>query len=604
MTVSAISQVAEEGFSSTAAGFVRAGIVYVVWASATGVGTQKKIQWKPHTAALYAEVISDIRAPFQSLSVLYIQATDRLLVAWDDDSGIADGHVYVAQLNAVTAALISGPTLVERGFRPTLLFKGGVQGAEIFLSYGLRTKGVPYIKYSSDSGATWGSAQPVLTNQVTDLADVESVPFGTSHVSMIQLGDSGRRVQEIGSLARTRPLVGIAPHPTLADRFFVVESNSGSADLSDHTRGGLSVKRDASGVLTYDGGRLGVDDTIGSLALLDTSGIAPAVVASASYTAGPTGDDVETFTLVPAYVGTSDLAGALGQVASADVSDTHVYAAEYSDVANPTTGGTFVVFKISDTTTATVLSGIKACRAVGVGMPLVGTPVIALATSEGALELLRIYTENALTPTLQATHKLPVRANSVKVVLTSATAGTVYVSMVDRLNIYTLDGLTSPLKLQTSFPLPSGGQFFKIRIAANGNIVCAAGTAGVTVFTPSGRMIAQSSLSTITVPFWTRNTVYPLNSLMQPNTPGNFSAQRYYFKATTGGTSGWFEPSLSLTVPVTDNTVVWTPQSIISSVVTDVEIDHVRQRIYAVGLCGGSGSTNGRVWSLDARGLL
>jgi hypothetical protein len=603
VSVSAISVVTEEGHASSVAGFARAGVVYVAWVTPTGVGNLHRIQWKPHTGANFSEVKSGFAAPFQNLSTVYIQPSDRVLVAWDVDSGTGDGQVFTAQFDALTAALLSGPTAVAIGARPSLALRGGVDGSDVLLTYGLRSKGVPYTRYSGDGGSVWSDATPVLTNQVASLQDVEIVPFDDNHLSMVQLGKASRRLAELGSLSRTRPLVGIAAHPSLADRYFVVEPN-GSSDLSDLLRGGLSVKRDGSGVLTFDGGRVGVDDSVGSLALLGTSGLVPTVVASATYAGSPDGDDISTFSLVPAYTSTTELDGALGKLVSADVSTAFAYVAEYSDVANPTTGGTLVVLRLSDLVSASVLSGLKACRAVGVGIPPSGTPAIFVATSEGSLEKLRIYTENGLTPAPASTHALPARANAVRVELASATSGTVSVSMVDRLNIYTFTSLSGPLSLRSSFLLPTGGQFFKTRLAANGNIVCAAGTAGVVVFRPTGRMISQLIPSTLPVSFWKPFTAFPLNSLMQPTSPGPFSAQRYYFKATTGGTTTGYHPTLALTGTIADGTVIWTPQATIDPVVTDVAVDQPRSRIYAVGLCGGAASTNGRVWTLNAAGLV
>lgn len=603
MTVSAISQVTSEETASVTAGFVRNGLIYVVWATATANGSNQKLQWKLHTGATFSEVIANFTAPFKNLSVLYLPASDRLLVAWDDDPGDADGHVYTAQFNAVTATLISGPLTVATGFHPSVMFRGSVLDQDVILSYGLRSKGVPYIRYSKDAGTSWGSAVPVLTNQVTNLRDVEIVPFSNSHLSMLQLGDSGRQLVEVGSLSRTRPLSNIAPHPTLTNRYYVVEPCCiNASDPSDTLRGSVLISRDASKVFILEGASLGAADTINHLALLDTSTIAPTVVGSNSGTGN--GDDITAFA-VGATVGAAltniDLPNAVPAV-SADLSDTYVYIAGQSDVTPNV--GQLVAYKISDQTNATFVTALAGARSVGVGVPPTGTPVIAAALLESAQETLRIYTENALTPTLQATHKLPMRANAVRVVLTSATVGTIYVSMTDRLNIYALNGLTSPLKLLSSFLLPSGGQFFSTRLAANGNLVCAAGAAGVAIFTTNGRLISQLTPSSLSIPFRTNSTAYPLNSLMRPTQDGNFSAQRYYFKATTGGTSASTEPKFALTGTIADGSVVWTPQALAGPVVTDVAIDQAAKRIYAVGQCGGNQSTNGRVWAISCRELV
>jgi len=341
--------------------------------------------------------------------------------------------------------------------------------------------------------------------------------------------------------------------------------------------------------------------------------------AAATGSAGPTGngDDLNSYTLVPA-AGTLnvDLPGASFAVGLA-VSSTHGYVAEYAD--NSAVLGQLIVVDLSSGSTATVFTGVTAVRAVATANFL--SPVrILVATTESGVERLRVYHQLALTPPLIANTKLPARVNALTAIPhpTDATGLRLLVSMVDRFNIYDYISASVPLVLVDSYRFSGGGQFFKSVVAANGNIVVAAGNAGVLVLNPTGKVKAQIQVSGKPVAEWKPNTVYTLGALVKPRARHPFVRNRLYFKVTNvgagTGTSGTDEPSwLSAGIvydpilpPTAGNTnsLQWTSQGVMDGVVTDVALDEPAKRIFAVGVVGGDLGTDGRVWILGAGGLL
>jgi hypothetical protein len=315
----------------------------------------------------------------------------------------------------------------------------------------------------------------------------------------------------------------------------------------------------------------------------------------------PTGSTLNKMSLTPAHDTVVTL-GSVGKLVDADCSNSVLYAVKRSDIANPTTGGLIYAVLLSNLSYALV-SEVAACRAVAVGIPPTGTPVIFVTAKIGAQESLRIYTENGLDPVLQTTHKLPTASNAISVVMTSATEGTVMVSMVDRLNVYELNGLTSPLRMRMSIPVLNLGQFLQTRLAPNGNIVAAMGNAGVGVFSPVGEMVSQILPSEIIAPYWKVKS-YALNDLVRPSINAPLRALRLFYKCTTAGASGTNEPKWASTGTTTDGSAVWTVQGSTDTYVTSILLDTNRKRIYAAGVLGGSTGTQGRVFSISAKTLL
>jgi hypothetical protein len=611
VALSAISQVTVEGVTLAIGTFLRAGQLYILWSTQGARGNY--LQWKRHDAAVFTEVQAQLLGPFHHLSVVADSIDDTLVVAYDDstsDVGASDANVYVIVLHPTTGAVLSGPLLVGKGMKPSLGYRGAQAGEIVEMAYTSRTRSGAYLRESRDGGVTWSGEHPVLTNYVRTTTDIGLVPFDDSHVSLMQLGSDARPIMEMGSYSRTRPVAHIVKHPTLADRFFVAEPAFYTGSFADNVRGALRLARDGATLYHLDGTGLGTSDALSEVVLFDTSVVPPTVVSSVhnpAFGVGTAGDDLNSFTVSPFATGTSaDLFGIGTAPASFDfdLSELYAYAAGCTE-PNAANGGALDVVRLSDLVRAPVISPSAVyCHAVGVGMSAV--PVICAATLESGQEKLRIYTENALTPVLQATHKLPARVNKLLCVMDNDTQGRVYVSMVDRFNCYAINGLTSPIRLTLTIPILTLGSFFQSAVAANGNIVAAMGNGGVGVFDTSGGTLGQTVLSGLLPDEWSRSKAYALNALVRPTSTHPFSPYRRYFKCTTAGTSGGMEPTWQYASAgtVSDGGVVWTEQGAMDALITGVAIDQARKRIYAVGVVGGSTGTIGRLYVLDARGLI
>lgn len=320
---------------------------------------------------------------------------------------------------------------------------------------------------------------------------------------------------------------------------------------------------------------------------------------------GPTGngDDLREYSLTPT-LGTLnvDLPGTSYAVDTA-VSSTHAYVAEYAD--NSTTAGQFVVVNLTTGSTGTVLSGLNGVRAVAVANFLT-PPRIFVATTESGVERLRVYEQNALTPTLLLNTKLTSRANALSVAPdpSNPTGALVYASLTDRLNIYKYVSSSAPVQLTDTLTLPGGGSFFRSQVASNGNIFVAAGNAGLLCLDANGKILAQTSLSGEVISEWTRATVYSAGALVRPREGHQFAKSRYYFRTTAGGTSGNSEPSWTNSGTVTDNTVSWTPVGLVDGVAVGVALDETNKQVLVAGSAGGNLGTDGRVWLVTAAGLL
>jgi hypothetical protein len=324
---------------------------------------------------------------------------------------------------------------------------------------------------------------------------------------------------------------------------------------------------------------------------------------SAGPATGANGDDIVSYTLGPSVDALNiDLPGTSYAVVLG-VSATHGYVGEYAD--NSGTAGQFVVVDLTTGTTATVFSGVTGVRAVAVANFL-SPALIFVASTESGIERLRVYSENALAPALQLNTKLTSRANAITAAVdpTNPTGALVYVSCVDRLNIYRYTSSSVPVQLVDSLTLAGGSNFFQVVLAANGNIVVAAGAAGVLVLNPEGRILAQTSVSGKIVLDWFPSRVYALNALVKPRASHQFARSRFYFRASTGGTSGAGEPLWAATGTVIDNTAQWQAVGLVDGVVTGLALDETNKKIYAVGVAGGVLGTDGRVWVLNAAGLI
>lgn len=603
MTVSAIAGITLEGQPQELSSFIRAGVVHVLWYTPFTIGV-RRLSWKPHTGDDYTEVIPELGQSFHGISALYDPASDAVVVVWDDGTAVTNfnsGFLTTARFHPVTGALLSGPTQLFPGSDPKLAYRSTTQDSNWLLYHRTAKNGGVYGRITSDGGLTWQSGYPLLTGKINDTTFLEVAAFTPELATVAQLGAESRKLNEISMLKRTRPLTSIVKHPTLPNQFFIGEpSKFDNVTLVDNLRGSLVLATDNSKLYHLDGVAQGSSDGVGAVALITVTG----TVVSVSASAGPTGngDDVNSYTLVPAAGALNvDLPGNSCAVGF-DVSSTNGYVAEYTDNG---TLGQFVVVDLSTGTTGTVLSGLTGVRAVAVANFL-SPPLIFVGTTEAGVERLRIYQENGLTPTLLVNTKLTSRANFFATAAdpNNPTGAFLYASLVDRLNIYKYVSAALPVRLHDVLTLPGGGNFFQTRIAANGNVVIAAGNAGVVVLDPEGKILAQIAVSGEVIKPWVANTTYALSTLARPRDGNQFAKSRYYFRVTTNGISGNAEPLWDAAGTVADNTVVWTPVGVVDGVVTGVEIDQTTKRIYAVGIAGGSLGTDGRVWVISANGLL
>jgi len=604
MALSPISPITAEGQPQELSSFLRAGVLYVLWPLPINDTNLKRLHWKPHTGLEFTEVVPSLSVNFRNVTAIYHPASDQVVVFWDDgqqELRNSNGSIFTARFEALTGAIVSGPTQLFQGSNPKISYRTSA-GNELTLFYlTAKSEGI-YGRISTDGGLTWSSGEPILTNQVAGSVAFEVLPYDSTHVSIAQIGADTRRLIEVGMLQRSRPLSSIVKHPSIANSFFIGEpSKFDNTTLTDNQRGGLVLSTDNLKLFHLDGVQQGTSDTVGAVALVTVTGAAPTVSASA----GPTGngDDLNEYSLVPAAGALNvDLPGASFAVALA-VSATHAYVAEYAD--NSAVLGQLIVVDLTTGSTGTVLSSVAGVRAVGVANFL-GTPLIFVGTTESGVERLRVYQQNALAPTLLLNTKLPARANSITVVPhpTNPTGARLLVSMVDRFNIYEYTSSSDPVTLVDSFFFSGGGQFFKSAVSSAGSIVTAAGDAGVVVFDYNGKIKSQLRVSGRIVSEWVQNTAYTAGQVVRPRARHQFARNRFYFTCSSSGTSGNSEPSWASTGTMADGTAQWTPTAVVDGVVSDVALDESTNRIYAVGSVGGALGTSGRLWILDARGLL
>lgn len=608
MTVSAITGITSEGQPKELSSFIRSGVMYVVWTDyvGNGVGVLKKVRWKPHTSGDFTEVIAPLITPFNLFTALYHQATDAVVVIWDDgDStpGVTNGNLYIARFAALTGAILSGPDILCQGAGARMCYRNSSSDNMVMFYRTPKTGGV-YGRMSSDGGQTWQSGEAVYTNQVLETRFQEVVTYDSTHISLAQLGKDTKPLAEIGMLIRTRPLQCIVPHPTNAGEFYVGEpSKFDNVTLVDNLRGRIAVSTGGTKLYHLDGVAQGTSDTISAVARIQVTGTTITVTASAGPVAGVAGKNFVEYTLAPAQSGLNvTLPGATSYAVDFSVTPSYAYVAEYSD---STSSGQFVLVDLTTGTTTTVLSGLGAVRAVSATTLVVGNPIIFVATTESGVERLRVYQENGTTPTLLYNFVLPSRASSITAVKGTGSnyVARAYVSMASTFATYDFTVSSSPIRLVDSVNFPGGTGFFKSVIAPNGSAIVAAGTAGVVAYDPEGRLVSQLKLSGKGVSPWKPLTAYTLGALVTPRPTHPVSPTNYYFRCSTAGTSGVSEPQWALTGTMADATAVWTPQATVESVVTDVALDVPNKRVYAVGSGGGVLGTDGRVWILSASGI-
>jgi len=570
VTVSSISQVTQEGYAEYLSSFAKSGVLYLAWTT-QGSGVNRILQWKPHTSGDFTEVAGATQAAFHDVATIYVPATDAVVALFD----VGGTDLYVARFNATTGVTLSSPTRLGPGIKPSMLYRGGVSGSILEVVYGNARLPQVYLRESLDGGVTWSGERPVLSNYVRNTVDVAAVHFDDTHVSILQLGNDARPMLETGAYTRTRPVAGILKHPTLPSQFYVVEGSNRGTRLADYVRGSVL----GGGLKYLDGDRYGADDGLGPISLFSGAGLTPSIV-TAQVAGSALGDVVGT-----------------AQAADLALGPTYLYAALYSDAVADQ--GTLYVAPIAGGSSGTPLTGLAAVHAVSVS-----NGALFVATLEGTQEKLRIYTENGLTPSLQATHKLPARANKLLAVMSSPSVGYVYVSMVDRFNVYRVDGLTNPIRMVMTTIALSHGSFFEAKVLSTGNILVAMGDGGILALTPDGGVISETVLTGKMAPPWVAGKVYALNDIVAPTTGSPYAQYRKYFRCSVGGTSYVTEPPWAPSGNVVDNTVTWVEVGPVSAIITGIEVDETSGKIFAVGVVGGPTGTAGRIYCISAVGVV
>jgi len=605
MAVSTITQIMYAQVGANLAAFNAGGVLYTLWSVVLAGG--RRLFWRPHTVLNESAFPTpgNLVAAFMHFTAAIRPSDGTLLVAYDDANNSAASEVWLVGFNVTTGAVVFGPTSIDTGIRPSIIVPTGGAAGQLHLVY--VKNDVIFIRTSWNNGATWSQPQPVLNNKVLETTDLVTVPFDSGHVSVLQVGRDARSIYETGYFNHSRPLGGaIVRHPTLDDRFFVVESAQrqvlAANQLADNLRGALHLVSSTQ-LLIPDRFRQGVDDGVGDLILLDTNYWSAVVNASLVVSAGAAPGAGLVSVAIGPPLANGALVAALGAtnaaIVDSDQSSAYAYFCGYTDV---TADGGLAVVRLADLASAAPVTGIR-CRAVGVGPDPtgIGATVVALATQEAGIERLRIYTENGLAPTFQASHKLPARANSVLVQMTSATVGRIYVATDDRILCYEVNGLTAPIRLVLTIFILTRGNFYHLMLLPSGNILAAMGNGGVGIYSTTGEVLAQTRVSGVYAEPWRPGKVFAAGALVQPTSGNPYAPLRHYFKTTLGGTSGTIaEPPWAATGSVVDGSVTWVDQGVMDGVVADVTYDEKRRRLYAVGTVNGPAGLSGRVWTIGA----
>lgn len=595
MSVSAITRIVSEGFSHDLDAFTLNGVEYIAWTSNGGLGVLRTLSWRDNTLVETAKVEAQYAHPYVVPSVLAIPSQGALLVVCQGDASNAP-QLYVLRFNLTTGARLSGPTWLAAGARPRVMARPSAADVEVVLTYANLRKGAVYVRRSIDGGQTWLAEQPVLNQKVVDTAEVTAVPFDANHISIAQVGTDGRVLVELGSLTRTRPLTAILKHPTAADRVLVAESSNRNSELADNLRGRI-IQSATDEVVVPTRTRVGADDGIGDLALLDVSGMTPAVVVSQTLPAG--GNGISRVVLDGSLTVRATIEGLFGNnaaVVDADVcSSGRVLVAGYSDLSN--VGGLALVLANN---TFSVPDATALMRAVAIDA---GCNVTASARTLTAGGERLVLGADPSTPS-QYTHKLPARGDEVLAQMTDASNGVIYVATADRLLAYEVKGIGNPISLRQTLLMLTRGRFMRVLLTPGGNLLCALGEGGLAVYAPGGECLAQIIPSTFYVAPWQASKAYGVGDFTAPTASSTYARARRYFRCTQAGASAKFEPAWGPGYTVVDGGARWVEQGTVDPVVTDVCYDYSRKRIYAVGVLGGATGTQGRVWAFDGRWLL
>ena len=606
MALSNITAAVQANYVATFAMFkTAADAPYFLWSSAAGSGgAVRQLFWRPHDAVEGTEVVGDALAPYNFLSAM-VRPDGSLLVLFDDGIGANPSpSVWRVVFNFDTGEVVEPPARLFEGSRPGLVQLPNAPATHWAMSYQQSARGILYVRESYDGGVTWTQQRPVLNAKVRDTSELAVYGFDATHLMVAQVGDDARRLVELGSLDHTRPLGRVAQVAT--GSILAVESTQRQVatvnQLTDTLRGALQIDANGDAWMT-DRLRVGVDSGVGELLQLTVSGAAPTIDRSRVLGGfAAVGADVlrvrlSDFGIVSALNSVQGTVAADAAVIDLYVSPTMVYAVTYSNVEAK---GAFLSRKILGGTPYTIKDG-PPHHAVA-GCVISGSTTLATAYMDsGGAEHVDLYVETAVAPTLLATHRMPSRVNRLALKMDTATKGKLYVAMVDRLDVYLIDGLDQPLQRAGGWSIVALGQFHDVKLTAKGNLVAALGEGGVGVFAPTGDRLAQARLSGVSADFWRMSKAYAVGDLVQPMPNALYAPQRRYFRCTVAGTSGKNEPLWGPgPATVKDNTVTWVEAGVVDAVVTSVAVDETLNRVYAAGVVGGEQSTAGRVYILAA----
>lgn len=603
MAVSVISQISYEGFARDLAAFVSGGVPFALWTTDLPTPGLREIWWKAHNGAQGTETQGDLAAPFYRPTA-HAPGSGALVVAYQNGQSLMP-HIYLVRFDVATGTVLTAPVrMAEAAARPHLV-QPNDDPLHVVLFYLRLLSGRVYLRESRDGGVTWRAEEPVLNQKVRDSQELVAVAFDSAHVSIGQVGADNRRIWETGTLTRTRPLAGCVMHPTVPDRLLVVEASARDvaavSQLSDTLRGRLVVSG-ADEVMVASRVRRGTNDDIGDVALVNVAGNTPVVVDSVALPGD--GNGLVRVRVTPSLAVRTHLSVVFGVgsggnstvVDLAKAADGTVIAVAYTDQVDE---GAYVTVTPENVVSVTAGGRARACAIDATW----GVVVVARALLGGGE---RLSYGAALTAPLTWTHKLPGRANKVLAVMTSATAGTIYVATDDRLLTYRVSALADPIRLQIALVALTRGRFMDMVLLPSGNLLAAVGEAGVAVLTPSGETRAQAIPSGIEVTPWTRNTTYAFGAHVRPTDVSPYAPLRSYFRCTAGagGTSGTSEPPWApAPAVVNDDTATWVEVGTTDPLVTGVCYDAPNRRIYAVGVLGGTSGTGGRVWRFDTEGI-
>ena len=249
MAVSTITQFADEYTVQALGSFDRSGTMYLAWTAVQGAG--QALFWRQYTQGDGLEIEAAFQAGLTSISTIYRLANDAVVFAYDTDGGPGSpSSIYVVSFQLLTGAKLSGPTLVASGFRPRLMYRGGVVGDKMLLVYANRSTNTMYVRESEDGGTTWSGERPVVSNLIEGVASILGWPTFLNDAMPTTLG-AGLNQDEVIA-CRPSDLVLFTGDPVMnVDRD--VTSGTLSARVRLHVPTAAITNRYSSGIGVLQG---------------------------------------------------------------------------------------------------------------------------------------------------------------------------------------------------------------------------------------------------------------------------------------------------------------------------------------------------------------